>query len=250
MCMPNYPETVRWLSTEERALAIERLKLEGSHGHGGSITWADAKETLCDWRLWVHYVAYFGISAPFSSLSLFTPTITAGLGYSGLHANLMTVPPYAVAYVVTLAVSWSADHFNARGLHSAVFATIGAAGFLASAVLPPHAYAHRYGCLIVAASGAFSCIPPLLGWLTSNVFSTGSIGLTVALNISFGGPGQIVGVWIYKANEKAAGYPTGHWTNAGLLLTTALLCVLLSGYYRMLNRRALKRDPQARLYKY
>jgi hypothetical protein len=24
----------------------------------------------------------------------------------------MTVPPYAVAYVVTVAVAWSADHFN------------------------------------------------------------------------------------------------------------------------------------------
>lgn len=56
---------------------------------------------------------YFGISVPFSSLSLFTPTITAGLGYENLQAQLMTVPPYAVAYVVTLAVSWSADHFNA-----------------------------------------------------------------------------------------------------------------------------------------
>lgn len=50
---------------------------------------------------------------PFSSLSLFTPTITAGLGYENLQAQLMTVPPYAVAYVVTLAVSWSADYFNA-----------------------------------------------------------------------------------------------------------------------------------------
>lgn len=56
---------------------------------------------------------YFGISTPFSSLSLFTPSITAGLGYSNLRAQLMTVPPYAVAYVVTVAVSWSADHFNA-----------------------------------------------------------------------------------------------------------------------------------------
>lgn len=56
---------------------------------------------------------YFGISTPFSSLSLFTPSITAGLGYDNLRAQLMTVPPYAVAYVVTIAVSWSADHFNA-----------------------------------------------------------------------------------------------------------------------------------------
>ncbi len=40
---------------------------------------------------------YFGISTPFSSLSLFTPSITAGLGYKGLTSQLMTVPPYAVA---------------------------------------------------------------------------------------------------------------------------------------------------------
>lgn len=56
---------------------------------------------------------YFGISTPFSSLSLFTPSITAGLGYENLQAQLMTVPPYAVAYVVTVAVAGSADYFNA-----------------------------------------------------------------------------------------------------------------------------------------
>lgn len=56
---------------------------------------------------------YFGISAPFSSLSLFTPTIVAGLGYTDLEAQLMAVPPYAVAYVMTLFVSWSADRLDA-----------------------------------------------------------------------------------------------------------------------------------------
>jgi hypothetical protein len=60
-----------------------------------------------------HDQIYFGISTPFSSLSLFTPSITAGLGFSNLRAQLMTVPPYATAYVVTIAVAWSADHFNA-----------------------------------------------------------------------------------------------------------------------------------------
>lgn len=55
---------------------------------------------------------YFGISTPFSSLSLFTPAITSGLGYTNLRAQLMTVPPWAVAYVVTTVVAWSADHFN------------------------------------------------------------------------------------------------------------------------------------------
>ncbi|XTI91161.1 putative MFS transporter [Cenococcum geophilum] len=254
--LPDYPETANWLSLTEKATAIERLRLEGSKGHART-TWTEAKQTLTDWRLYAHYAIYFGISTPFSSLSLFTPSITTGLNYEGLQAQLMTVPPYAVAYVVTIYVSWSSDHFNARALHSAIFATIGAAGFLASAVLPADAYKHRYGCLIVAVSGAFSCIPPLLGWLSSNLHSTAATGLAIALNISFGAPGQIAGVWIYKADEKEKGYPTGHWTNAGLLFFVAAGCLGLSMYYRVLNRRILREagvsregERGVRLYRY
>jgi hypothetical protein len=56
----------------------------------------------------------------------------------------MTVPPYAVAYVVSILTAWSADHFNTRALHSAVLSSVGAIGFL-------------------AANRVFSCIPPLPG---------------------------------------------------------------------------------------
>ncbi|KAF5721331.1 tartrate transporter [Fusarium globosum] len=218
--LPDFPESASWLSAEEKDIAAYRLSEQGSHGDSKSMTWEDAKSTLLEWRLWCHYLIYFGISAPFSSLSLFTPSITAGLGFADLRAQLMTVPPYAAAYVVTLLVSWSADRHNARALHSAVFSLVGAVGFIASATLPADSYSPRYGCLIVAACGSFACIPPLLGWLSSNLHSTAAIGLAIALNISMGAPGQIVGVWIYKANEAKKGYPTGHWVNAGLLLFT------------------------------
>lgn len=78
----------------------------------------------------------------------------------------MTVPPYAAAYAIQIIVALSADHYNSRSLHSAVSAIVGGCGFLASAVLPSHAYSQRYGCLCVASAGAFACIPPLLGWLS------------------------------------------------------------------------------------
>ncbi|KAF7322123.1 MFS domain-containing protein [Mycena kentingensis (nom. inval.)] len=233
--LPDYPELAGWLTEKEKKLAALRLRDQGSQGSSKAMSWADAKDTLTDWRLYGHYAIYFGISTPFSSLSLFTPSITAGLGYTSLRANLMTVPPYAVAYVVTILAAWSADRSNARALHSAAFALIGAVGFVASALLPATAYLSRYGCLMIATSGSFACIPPLLGWLSSNVHSTSAAGLAIALNISFGAPGQIVGVWIYKANEAKRGYPTGHWTNAALLLFVSVGCVLLRAYYRRLN---------------
>ncbi|KAI1305631.1 putative MFS transporter [Xylaria venustula] len=252
--LPDYPEDAKWLTIQERDLAVHRLRLEGSKGASKAMTWHDAKETLTDWRLWGHYVIYFGISVPFSSLSLFTPSITAGLGYDDLRAQLMTVPPYAVAYVVQIFTSWSADHFNERGLHSAALAFVGAIGFLLSAVLPPDAYLSRYGGLIIAASGAFACIPPLLGWLSSNIFSTASVGMAIALNIGLGGaPGQIVGVFIYKSNEVKRGYPTGHWTNAALLFLVAVGGVLLRFYYAWRNKKILRDrvdGQEVRLFKY
>ncbi|KAM3546324.1 hypothetical protein ARSEF1564_000812 [Beauveria bassiana] len=252
--LPDYPETAGWLTDEERALAVARLQHEGSKGHDRSMTWQDAKATLTDWRLYAHYAIYFAISPPFASLSLFTPSITLGLGYRDLTAQLMTVPPWAVAYVCQILVALSADRFNARGYHAAGAALVGAAGFILSASLPPDAFKSRYGGLIMATAGAFACIPPLLGWLTSNVVSTAAVGLAIALNVSIGGGlGQIPGVWIYKADEKAEGYPTGHWTNAGFLLFVVAVSLGLRVFYARKNRQlaaeADRRGVQARLYK-
>ena len=135
---------------------------------------------------------------------------------------------------------FSQTNNSRRSLHSAIFASVGAIGFLASALLPATSFHARYGCLIIAASGAFSCIPPLLGFLSSNLFTTASVGLAIAMNISFGAPGQIAGVWIYKANEATKGYPTGHWTNAALLFFVTAGCLTLRVYYAWRNKKIIQ----------
>ncbi|KAI1074543.1 MFS general substrate transporter [Whalleya microplaca] len=239
--LPDYPESAHWLSESEKDLAAQRLYLEGAQGSAAAMTWEDAKKTLVDWRLYGHYAIYFAVSLPFSSLSLFTPSIVSGLGYVDLQAQLLTVPPWAVAYVVQILVSWSADHFNMRGYHTAGISAVGAAGFLASAVLPADAYRSRYGCLIVGTAGAFACIPPMLGWLTSNMWSTASIGLAVALNVSIGaGLGQIPGVWIYKADEATRGYPTGHGVNCAMLVVVTVGALALRVFYGRRNAKILR----------
>lgn len=80
------------------------------------ITWVDAKATLLDLRLYAHYLAYVGLGCLIGSLSLFAPTIVLGLGFEGLRAQLFTVPPYAAAFLTTIAASFLSDRFNTRGL--------------------------------------------------------------------------------------------------------------------------------------
>jgi hypothetical protein len=61
---------------------------------------------------------------------LFAPTIVAGLGYKDLKAQLFTVPPYAVAYVVTLAASLYSDRIRNRGLVAATSFLVGGISFI------------------------------------------------------------------------------------------------------------------------
>ena len=111
---PNFPETAGWLSEGERRLATERIKGVASLGHA-KITWDDAKATLKDWRLYLHYFSFIAFNIAFSSISLFSPTIVSGLGFEGLDAQLFTVPPYAIAFVVTVFLAWQTEK---RGLRS------------------------------------------------------------------------------------------------------------------------------------
>ena len=108
---PDYPETATWLSEEERALATYRVKGLASRGHE-RITLEGTKQTLTDWRLYLHYLTFLAISVPVSSISLFTPTIVSGLGYEGLAAQLFTIPPFAIAFAVAISLAWLSDRRN------------------------------------------------------------------------------------------------------------------------------------------
>jgi len=152
---------------------------------------------------------------------------------------------------VQVLASFSADHFNARGFHIIGLAIIAFLGFIISAELPPDAYGPRYGCLIMAVSGMFATVPPMLGWISSNVYSTASVGLAIAINVSTGGGiGQIPGVWIYSSSEAKAGYPTGHKTNAGMMLAVAVGAGCLRLFYGWKNKQLRKANPSGEVQVY
>jgi hypothetical protein len=78
---------------------------------------------------------YIAVSVPFSSISLFAPSIVAGLGYAGLDAQLWTVPPYAIAFAVTVLTAWLADRFEARSVAAGASLAIAGAAYVAQGTL-------------------------------------------------------------------------------------------------------------------
>jgi predicted MFS family arabinose efflux permease len=140
--LPQYPESASWLNEEEKRLQLTRMGVNCSHG-GEKLSWEDAKHTLKDLRLWIHYITYLALGVGVSSLSLFSPTIVQGLGYENLEAQLFTVPPYACAYVVTFAAAMISDRYKARGLVAGTSFVIGAISFIVQGN-PPHHPLSKY----------------------------------------------------------------------------------------------------------
>ncbi|RHZ49040.1 uncharacterized protein CDV56_102535 [Aspergillus thermomutatus] len=235
--LPNYPSTAKWLTLSEHRFAIERLEQDGGIPTRDRASRGEVCETLCSLRMLLHYLAYFTNNIVTSSLAYFSPTIVKGLGYTSIEAQLMTVPPWAVGYVISILLAWSADRFNARGLHVCLAGVLTGTGFLASRLLPAEAYLPRYGCLIVASCGAFPSLAPLTAWVTCNTPSTRTLGLAAAMNNSMVGLASILALWIWRSVEEDRGFPTGNTVCAVAGYATAGLALILHFFYTRENNR-------------
>lgn len=105
----------------------------------------------------MHYSTYLAAGSGATSLSLFSPIIVAGLGYRDLQAQLFTVPPYAVAYVVTLRVALWSDSRHMRGLFACAGFSTAAISFLILGELYPMIHLVSYWTEILIPS--HSCYP-------------------------------------------------------------------------------------------
>ncbi|RDW68709.1 uncharacterized protein DSM5745_08469 [Aspergillus mulundensis] len=233
--LPSYPETASWLTVEEKELQARRLGASRSSGRD-KLNWKDAKATLRSVRLLMHYLTYLTVATGVASLSYFAPTIIQGLGHSDLQAQLFTVPPYAIAYPITLLLAWLSDRLQSRGIIAAGSCAMASIAFIVQASLPADAFTARYAFLVIATIGVYGGLPSFNAWIGDNVRNTTASSISIALNIAFSGPGQIIGVWIYRAQDAPA-YRLGHGVNAAMSAVSAILALALTVYYRRANAR-------------
>ncbi|PBK80311.1 hypothetical protein ARMGADRAFT_1092327 [Armillaria gallica] len=103
--LPSYPEKARWLFPDDRAMAILRMKQETSKplGHA-TVTWQGPNPRWETGGFYLHHLVCILISVPM--------TIVDGFGYEGQDAQLFTVPPFALAFSITVTMSWVADRYR------------------------------------------------------------------------------------------------------------------------------------------
>jgi MFS family permease len=126
----NFPDEAKFLTADDRKRVIRRLKEDDqSSAEHEEFKLAYLWASLRDWKTYTGMVIYMGCDGALYAFSLFIPTIIKNLGYSSVHAQLLTVPPYACAAVVTILIGFIADRTRQRGLCNIVISVLGVTGF-------------------------------------------------------------------------------------------------------------------------
>ena len=181
----DFPDKATFLSPEEKALALRRLKDDQQASAETEVFnikyfWASCK----DWKQWLYMVIYMGADCPLYAFSLFLPTISSSalcfspaerqinlvtvssLGYKSTTANLLTVPPYALAAIATISIGYIADRTGQRALCNIFASFLGMAGFIM--LIASQNNAVKYVGVFLGAAGIYPCIPNTVVWASNN----------------------------------------------------------------------------------
>ena len=163
--LPDYPATTKWLSEQERELAMLRIAEEASDEDDEVGVWAGLKMAFTDPALYFIWIMQLGLNTA-SSFTNFFPTIVKTFGYSRNTTLLLTAPPYVFAAILGISNSLHSDKTKERWLHvlwPQVFASI---GFIISATSLNIAARYTATFMMMSVYGSFGCI---LSWVATTL---------------------------------------------------------------------------------
>ncbi|KAL8965447.1 MAG: hypothetical protein Q9183_003849 [Haloplaca sp. 2 TL-2023] len=206
--VPDSPGEAKYLSKRERRVAVLRLK-EGKpkvkHEHTDRrFQWNEIWEALKDPKCYLTALMFCSCNVAFSSLPVFLPTIINDMGYSALRSQILSAPPYLLAFFIVLSTASLSDRYENRSLFICFHAFLAAFGYTAIAIagMFEAGPTWRYLGVYPAASGFFSAVTLLITWTINNQESDAKKGTGVAILNVIGQLGPFIGTALYPESDK------------------------------------------------
>ncbi|RAL62498.1 hypothetical protein DID88_005063 [Monilinia fructigena] len=248
LTLTDRPATAKWLTQEEKVLAIARVKSERV-GATEVLDAFDSKKILRG----IFNPVTIATSLIFlldnitvQGLAFFAPTIVKTIYPKAtvVSQQLHTVPPYIVGAFFTLLfpfLSWRFDRRNIFFIMNAPLMMCGYIMFLASTEAQT-----RYGATFLIASGAFSFGALCNAQVAANVVSDTARSSAIGTTVMMGNVGGLISTWSFLPND-APNYHIGNGLNLATSTATLLLSIGLLLWMKMDNKKRDKRDVDAEL---
>ncbi|KAI1335590.1 major facilitator superfamily domain-containing protein [Xylariaceae sp. FL0016] len=242
----DFPETATFLTEEERAFVVFRLKYQGQAlakeqgraqvAQTDDFQWQYIWAAFKDWQIWVNIFVYWGIVCPLYGISLFLPTIIKTLGYTSSTAQLMTVPIYITAAILAVVVAYLSDRLGKRSpfVIGCLFMMIVGFAMCISTKNPRVVY----GGVFIAACSIYPAFPGMIAWLSNNLAGSYKRSAGMAIQIGVGNLGGAMASNFYRQKDSPR-YILGHALELGFICAGIIASfVLIAGYTSINKKRA------------
>jgi MFS family permease len=227
LTLTDRPETARWLTQDEKDLAIARVKSE-------RVATTDVLDKIDTKKILRGIFSPVTLATSFifllnnvtvQGLAFFAPTIVKTIypKESVISQQLHTVPPYIIgAFFVLLFpfLSWRFDRRNIFIIASTPFMMVGYIMFLATTEQQKMV---RYAATFIIAAGAYSFGSLCNAQVSANVISDTARGAAIGTNVMLGNVGGLIATWSFLPFD-GPNYRIGN----GLNLATSSMIFILS----------------------
>ncbi|KAI4595635.1 hypothetical protein KJ359_006624 [Pestalotiopsis sp. 9143b] len=239
--------TSSFLNEDERQYIQQRLSSDSDATHEEHFSWAAVREALKDPNCWLYGLGFHTMSLPLYTLSLFLPTIIKSLGYTAATAQLLTVPPYAFAFITTITVAILSEKLGQRALFIGGSSLFGAIGYciLLGNTNPSARPGVSYLGVFFAAGGIYPAVALVLSWPAINVSGQTKRAIANAMQISIGNCGAVIGTQLYRSTDGPR-YVVGHSVALAYLVANAAVVAVLYFRLKKENKRREAIAPEVR----
>ncbi|KAK4186369.1 putative transporter [Podospora australis] len=236
--LTDRPETARWLSAEEKELAIARIRSERV-ATTEVLDKMDVKKLLQGMRNPVVVstsVIFLLNNITVQGLAFFAPTIVRTIypGRTLIQQQLLTVPPYIVGAFFTLLlplISWKFDRRQYIIIACTPMVIAGYAIFLAT-----EAAEARYAGIFLLSTTIFAMGPMTNAQVSANVISDTARSSGIGMNVMFGNVGGLISTWAFLPWDGPK-YPIGNGLNLASTCTILILATALLFWMKKDNKR-------------
>ncbi|KAH8900574.1 MFS general substrate transporter [Thozetella sp. PMI_491] len=239
--LPDFPSTTKWLTPEERELAHNRMEMDITQNKGTESTLAGLKQAVRDPLVWCFmFMAHFHLAA--NGFKNFFPSVVSTLGLPEIETLLLVCPPYFIATIATIFVSWTSGRFNERTWHITGSKLVAVVGFIVAPAA--NTIAGRYIGMIIFCVGTYGVNSLILGWCGAVCGQTrekksAAVGMVVGfMNASF--------IWTPYVWRKvdAPRYVPAMATSAAFSIATFLVAWLVKFIILRRNKKLRASDDE------
>ncbi|KAG8629692.1 hypothetical protein KVT40_001311 [Elsinoe batatas] len=247
--LPDAPLKTRWLTEEERLLAHNRIfeDTTGRRSENSSVM-KGLREALADPKTWL-FCLMDNLHLSANGFKNFLPSVVKTLGFDTTTSLALTCPPYLVAGIISILVSWSSGRFNERTWHTTASKVIACVGFAISAAT--FNTAARYVGIMLFVGATYGVNNIVLAWAAASLGETDEKkAVAIAMTNTVGNLASVYTPYLWPDSDQPR-YIKAFMASIGFSIGVVICAWVMRILLQRKNKKMREENPEVQtLYVY